>query len=302
MAARWLRRAARRLVRRPRGAGRRDAVPRERHARPERPARAARARSPHHYELFGGVSPINAPEPRADRRARGRARRARRSTCPIYLGNRNWHPFLADTMREMRDAGVRRRWRSSPPPSAPTRAAASTARTSPARRRRSGAEAPEVCKLRAFYNHPGFVEANADRVRDALAQIPEERRRRARSSSRRTASRSAMAAQLPLRGAAHRDGAPRRRRPSAPAALRRLPEPQRPAAGAVARARRLRPASATLAAAGVARRRRLAGRLRLRPHGGALRPRRRGGRDGRGARPDDGRAPAPRARTRRSSR
>ena len=27
-----------------------------------------------------------------------------------------------------------------------------------------------------FYNHPGFVEANADRVRDAYAQIPEERR------------------------------------------------------------------------------------------------------------------------------
>ena len=39
-----------------------------------------------------------------------------------------------------------------------------------------GPGAPEVLKLRAFYNHPGFVEANADRVRAAFAQIPEERR------------------------------------------------------------------------------------------------------------------------------
>jgi ferrochelatase len=39
-----------------------------------------------------------------------------------------------------------------------------------------GPGAPEVLKLRAFYNHPGFVQANADRVRDALARVPEERR------------------------------------------------------------------------------------------------------------------------------
>ena len=71
-----LRRAARRLVRRARGDGRRDAVPRERDARPQRAARAARG---------GGASlralrrrqPDQPAEPRADRGARGRAARAR---------------------------------------------------------------------------------------------------------------------------------------------------------------------------------------------------------------------------------
>ena len=42
-----------------------------------------------------------------------------------------------------------------------------------------GADAPEVLKMRTFYNHPGFVDANADRVRDALEQIPEDRRAQA---------------------------------------------------------------------------------------------------------------------------
>jgi ferrochelatase len=40
----------------------------------------------------------------------------------------------------------------------------------------AGDESPEVLKLRTFYNHPGFIDANADRVRDAIAEIPEERR------------------------------------------------------------------------------------------------------------------------------
>ena len=42
-----------------------------------------------------------------------------------------------------------------------------------------GPAAPEVLKARVFYNHPGFVEANADRVREALAGLPAERRARA---------------------------------------------------------------------------------------------------------------------------
>src|SRR5579862_1950634 len=60
----------------------------------------------HHYELFGGVSPINAQN-RALIAALEAELAAHGIDLPIYFGNRNWHPFLAGTLAEMRDAGVR---------------------------------------------------------------------------------------------------------------------------------------------------------------------------------------------------
>ena len=61
----------------------------------------------HHYELFGGVSPIN-----AQNRALIAALRveldAHGVALPIYFGNRNWDPFLADALQEMADDGVER--------------------------------------------------------------------------------------------------------------------------------------------------------------------------------------------------
>ncbi|MEI8105635.1 MAG: ferrochelatase [Actinomycetes bacterium] len=129
----------------------------------------------HHYELFGGVSPINAQN-RALIEALEAEFSVRGIDLPIYFGNRNWDPYLADTLGEMRDAGI-------------TRALAfftsAFSSYSGCRQYREdifraqeavGPDAPDVLKLRTFYNHPGFVEANADRVRDALAEVPEERR------------------------------------------------------------------------------------------------------------------------------
>src|SRR4051794_19207070 len=55
----------------------------------------------HHYELFGGVSPINAQN-RALIAALRQELDERGPSLPIYWGNRNWHPFLADALREMR--------------------------------------------------------------------------------------------------------------------------------------------------------------------------------------------------------
>ena len=60
-----------------------------------------------HYALFGGVSPINARNAEfVD--AVGAALASRGSSLPIVVGNRNWHPFLADTLRELDAAGARR--------------------------------------------------------------------------------------------------------------------------------------------------------------------------------------------------
>ena len=61
----------------------------------------------HHYELFGGVSPINGQN-RALIAALEGELEAHGPRLPIYWGNRNWHPMLADTLRRMKADGVKR--------------------------------------------------------------------------------------------------------------------------------------------------------------------------------------------------
>ncbi len=126
----------------------------------------------HHYERFGGVSPINSQN-RALIEALEPELRAAGVELPVYFGNRNWRPFLGDTMRQMRDDGVRR---------ALAVFTSAFSSYSGCRQYREdlfvaqqavGEDAPEVPRVRMYFNHPGFVEANVDRVRDALAQLPE---------------------------------------------------------------------------------------------------------------------------------
>src|SRR6185295_13099108 len=133
----------------------------------------------HHYEHFGGVSPIN-QQNRALIRALEAELAERGPHLPIYFGNRNWHPFVADTIRQMRDDGIRR---------AIVFVTAGFSCYSGCRQYREdivraaatvGDGAPEFDKLRVFYNHPGFIAANADNLRQALQQIPAERRSRAK--------------------------------------------------------------------------------------------------------------------------
>jgi ferrochelatase len=148
----------------------------------------------HHYDLFGGVSPIN-----RQNRELIEALEAELAThgieLPVYFGNRNWHPYLTDTIRDMRDNGVRR---------ALAFFTSAFSSYSGCRQYREdiyraqeevGSGAPEVVKLRTFNNHPGFVEANADRVREALMQLPEGRRDAAHIVFTAHSIPSAMAAQ-----------------------------------------------------------------------------------------------------------
>jgi len=128
----------------------------------------------HHYELFDGVSPIN-----AQNRALIAALRVELDDhgieLPIYFGNRNWDPFLADTLREMADDGIER---------ALAFFTSAYSSYSGCRQYREdlfnaqqivGPDAPEVLRTRAFFNHPGWIEANTDHVRAALAAFPTDR-------------------------------------------------------------------------------------------------------------------------------
>ena len=132
-----------------------------------------------HYQHFGGVSPIN-----AQNRELLEALRAELALhvpqLPIYWGNRNWHPYLSDTLRQMTQDGVRH---------ALAIVTSVFSSYSGCRQYREdiirarelvGPDAPQVDKLRVFYNHPGFIETMMDRVREALEKIPAPRRAAAR--------------------------------------------------------------------------------------------------------------------------
>jgi len=133
----------------------------------------------HHYEMFDGVSPIN-QENRKLIAALKQELQTNGPDLPIYWGNRNWHPILADTVRQMAGAGVKR-----------ALAFVTSAYSSFSSCRQYlqniadaqitvGSNAPHIDKLRAFYNHPLFIEANVEQIRASMSQLPANARRSAR--------------------------------------------------------------------------------------------------------------------------
>ena len=125
-----------------------------------------------HYYHFDGRSPIN-----DQNRALIDALRPV-VNMPIYWGNRNWHPMLADTMRQMRDDGVLR---------AVAFATSAFGSYSGCRQyiedieraraviEAEGRDAPQISKIRPFSKNPKFIKAMTDRTRMALAELPQGR-------------------------------------------------------------------------------------------------------------------------------
>jgi ferrochelatase len=117
-----------------------------------------------HYLHFGGVSPINRLN-----RDLIEAVRAAGVDLPVYFGNRNWHPMIEDTVGAMRADGVRRALVF--PTSAYGGYSACRQYDEDILRARAavGPDAPELVKIRHFFDHPGFVLPFADAVRAAAA-------------------------------------------------------------------------------------------------------------------------------------
>jgi ferrochelatase len=123
-----------------------------------------------HYYHFDGVSPIN-EQCRQLIAALRTEFDAHGVGLPIYWGNRNWHPMLEDTVRRMRDDGVK---------SVLAMATSAFGSYSGCRQYREDIAlaqaavegAPEIEKLRPFWNHPGFVDTVTERVREALDKLP----------------------------------------------------------------------------------------------------------------------------------
>ena len=131
-----------------------------------------------HYFLFGGRSPINDQ----NRLLLGAVREDLAGAgidLPVYWGNRNWAPYLADTLRQMADDGIRR--------AAVLTTSAYSSYSSCRQYRENLADAvaqvpgaPRLDRLRQYFNHPGFVEPVVDATLAALAQLPDAVREQAR--------------------------------------------------------------------------------------------------------------------------
>ncbi|MGA8211887.1 MAG: ferrochelatase [Nocardioidaceae bacterium] len=131
-----------------------------------------------HYHLFGGRSPINDQNRdllaaiEVDLRSAG-------LVLPVYWGNRNWDPYLSDTVARMKADGVVR---------AACLVTSAYSSYSGCRQYRENLfdavatveDAPRLDKLRHYFNHPGFVEPMVDATLTALADLPDEARRDAR--------------------------------------------------------------------------------------------------------------------------
>jgi len=128
-----------------------------------------------HYFQFGGRSPIN-DQNRAFLAAVAEDFAGNGVDLPVYWGNRNWDPYLTDTVRRMAQDGVRR---------AAVLATSAYASYSGCRQYREdlaaavaavadeGLTPPRMDKLRHYFNHPGFMEAMVDATLAALADLPD---------------------------------------------------------------------------------------------------------------------------------
>lgn len=136
----------------------------------------------HHYELFGGVSPLTELTTRQASLLRDRLQEMG-LPLPVYLGMRNWHPYLEDTLAQMSRDGVRR--------AVGFIAAAQRSYSSctqyrenvdgaRARLAERGLRDVQVTYVGDWHAHPGFVDANAAHIADARQRLPADVRDRAR--------------------------------------------------------------------------------------------------------------------------
>ncbi len=123
-----------------------------------------------HYYHFGGVSPINSQN-RELLTAIQKALAEHGPDIPVYWGNRNWAPYLDDTVRQLRDDGMRRVAAFVTAAYSSYSACGQYLDDIAAAREQVGPGAPQIVKLGHYYDHPGFVDPHADAVGAALRQL-----------------------------------------------------------------------------------------------------------------------------------
>lgn len=128
-----------------------------------------------HYYALDGVSPIN-DQNRALIEALEAAFAEKGPELPIYWGNRNWHPMLADTLQQMKDDGIKRAVAVFTSAFSSYSGCRQYRENIAAAREAVGEGAPFVDKVRTYFNHPGFIDAVVARTEEALDELPGQRR------------------------------------------------------------------------------------------------------------------------------
>ena len=123
-----------------------------------------------HYYHFGGKSPLN-DQNRALIAALQKELDAHGLPLPIYWGNRNWHPFLKDALAQMKADGIQRALGFFTSPFSSYSSCRQYRENIRAAQHEVGEGAPEVHKLRTYYNHPHYVEPCAELLRQALSRF-----------------------------------------------------------------------------------------------------------------------------------
>src|SRR5438067_7027876 len=118
------------------------------------------------YERFGGVSPIN----RQNRDLVAALQLA--VAVPVYWGNRNWHPFLAESIRRMADDGVQRALAFVTSPYSSYSSCTQYVEDIAGARASVGGDAPEIDKIGPYFDHPGFIGPMVRNTRAALDRLP----------------------------------------------------------------------------------------------------------------------------------
>jgi protoporphyrin/coproporphyrin ferrochelatase len=125
-----------------------------------------------HYYAFGGVSPIN-QQCRDLLAAVEKDFAAGGLNLPLYWGNRNWHPMLADTVTAMTAAGVRHALAFVTSAYGSYSSCRQYLDDIEQARAWAGPAAPRIDKIRHYFNHPGFIGPLADSTRAAIERLPQ---------------------------------------------------------------------------------------------------------------------------------
>lgn len=125
----------------------------------------------HHYEAFGGVSPINTQN-RALLAALEQELADHGVSLPVYWGNRNWAPYVTDTLRDMQRAGVKRFLALVTSGFSCYSGCRQYLEDLERARQALGEGAPQFDKIRVWYNHPDFIEVTKQHWQEALGQFP----------------------------------------------------------------------------------------------------------------------------------
>ena len=123
-----------------------------------------------HYYHFGGVSPIN--EQCRDLIEKLKADlNSHQINLPVYWGNRNWHPMLTDTVRQMKADGIQRPLVYVTSGFSCYSGCRQYRENVYAALKEADAEHMQIGKIRVFYNHPDFVSVVAENLSAALDEV-----------------------------------------------------------------------------------------------------------------------------------